>query len=131
MDVTWAATSPSSGRFVSSEVTTDVGELRQRYDDLQLRGRGYLEIRRSGEFPVVTLGFEGETAVIHLFADPDNTYVLTTTDPRNAGLAIVPIMDEPTEFTPEFVHDGGRAWVGVETFAKTGDAMVTGEWCAT
>ncbi len=130
MDVTWAATSPSSGRFVPSEVTTDLGALERQFHQLRSRGSGYLEVRLSDTFPVITLGFNGEVAVVHLMPDGGTTNVLVADDPRCTSPATVPIMDDLTEFTTEFVHDLGQAWVGVLMFARTGAAAALGRWHA-
>jgi len=66
MEVVWAATSPDDGRFSPHEVVTTVEQLERRFIELRARGEGYLEVRLPDrDFPVLTMGFRGDHAVIH------------------------------------------------------------------
>ncbi|MFC8730929.1 hypothetical protein ACFT5B_00525 [Luteimicrobium sp. NPDC057192] len=80
-------------------------------------GSGYLEVRREADYPVLTLGFHDDAAVVHRFADAKSTWLLRARSHIATGTAEVPIQDEVTEFTSEFVHGLARAWEVVQRFA--------------
>jgi hypothetical protein len=68
----WVATEPRSGRFSGVETRSDVAGLSERFNELRLRGQVYLEVRMPDrEYPVVTVGFREDYAVIHLFSDAE------------------------------------------------------------
>ncbi len=46
MNVDWAATDPSSGRYSGLFATAPFGELEQRFHQLRAREGGYVEITR-------------------------------------------------------------------------------------
>jgi|GEM_PF-1401329 len=127
MNVTWAASSATSGRFVPTEVTTDIVDLAQRFEELRVQGCGYLEVRRASDFPVLTIGFRGNAAVLQLFPHPDATYLLDNGQ-SGTGSELVPVMDDWIEFSADFVHDVGQAWALVQQFACSGDFASLGRW---
>lgn len=126
MSVIWAATSLDSGRFVPTEVRSDEGDLAQRFDHLRSKGRGYLEIRRDAEFPLMTIGFRGEVAVVHLMESGESTSLLV--GDGSLPDAEVPVMDELVEFASDFVVRVDRAWDTVQEFLRSGDPSDIGEW---
>ena len=128
MTVTWAATEPSSGRFVPLEVTGGPTDLARRFELLRQHGAGYLEVRREHDYPVLTLGFADDDAVLHLFTDADTVRLLLNVQPARAEPAIVTVMDEPTEFTAEFIHRLDHAWSIVERFARTSHVPAMDQW---
>ncbi|MER5600020.1 hypothetical protein [Streptomyces sp. NPDC002265] len=96
MSVTWAATAPESGRFCAVERCSDVRELTHRFHELRSRGQGYLEVGLPGsEFPRLTLGFQGDQAVLHLFDDAEGVYLLVCDGITSPDAVVdVPIMDD-------------------------------------
>lgn len=68
MDISWSASSPASGTFVSTE-REGFADLVERFSELRVQGQGYLEVRRGATFPVCALGFKGFAAVVHLMSD--------------------------------------------------------------
>ncbi|GHD54410.1 hypothetical protein [Streptomyces galbus] len=113
MSVTWAATDTATGRFVAEERRTGLGELTDHVDALRrCRGEGYLEVRLPDrEFPVVTLGFRDERAVLHVFEDAD-TVSLRPGDGTTPADAVVevPVMDEPAVFSGDMASSLDAAW---------------------
>ncbi|MGI5226505.1 hypothetical protein [Actinoallomurus sp. CA-142502] len=128
MNVWWSATSPSSGRFAAPEVETDMAELVERFEWLRAQGRGYLEVRRDDDFPVLTMGFQDGVAVVHLFTSAETTCLLLGESAADAESTQVPVMDEPAEFTAEFVHRLDHAWEAVQQFVRTGEVTGLGQW---
>lgn len=126
MNISWSATSPTSGGFVPME-RPGVASLIERFEELRIQGRGYLEVRGDAAFPVLTLGFTGSAAVVQLIADEDAVSLLAADEPAVADAGVL-ILDEPVRFTANFVLDLERAWRVVEEFVRTGDAGLAGEW---
>jgi hypothetical protein len=129
MSVTWAATALESGRFSPAERVSDLRELAHHFNELRCRGQGYLEVRLpGGEFPLLTLGFQGDQAVIHLF-DHAETSSLLVGDGSAAADAVVdvPVMDDLAEFSGNFVMAVDRAWALVRHFVQTGVPGELGE----
>ncbi|MCZ7428078.1 hypothetical protein O7607_20280 [Micromonospora sp. WMMA1949] len=104
-----------------------VAGLFERFEELRALGRGYLEVRGDAAFPVLTLGFTGSAAVVHLMADEDAVSLLAADEPACTH-AEVPVLDDPVEFTADVVLDLERAWQVIEGFVHTGDAGRAGEW---
>ncbi|MFF3791700.1 hypothetical protein ACFYXW_16820 [Streptomyces sp. NPDC001981] len=131
MSVVWATTSPESGRFSPGERRSDVMGLSDRFSKLRSRGQGYLEVRLpDGEFPQLTLGFRGDQAVIHLINDAAGMSLLVGDGTVPSGAVVdVPIMDELTEFTGDFVLSVDRAWALVRNFIRMEAPSGLGEWC--
>jgi hypothetical protein len=126
-----ATTSPESGLFSPGEGSADVRDLSDRFTKLRSRGQGYLEVRLLGsEFPVFTLGFRRDHAVIHLFQDAEKVSLLRG-DGTVAPDAVVevPIMDDLAGFTGDFVLSVDRAWALVRDFIRTGTPNDLGQWC--
>jgi hypothetical protein len=130
MSVVWAATSPESGLFHLVERRSDVEDLSDRFSELRSRGQGYVEVRSPNrQFPVLTLGFRGDHAVVHLMSDSERMSLLVGdgTMPSSAEVE-VPIMDDLAAFTGDFVLDVDRAWNLVYDFTRTQAADPLGEW---
>ncbi len=126
MNISWSATSPTSGRFVPME-RSDVAGLVERFEELRAQGCGYLEVRGDGAFPVLTLGFTGSAAVVQLMADEDAVSLLAAVDPADADAEVL-VLDDLVEFTADVVLDLERAWQVIEEFVRTGDAGRAGQW---
>jgi hypothetical protein len=125
--ISWAATSPESGRFVPAE-RSGVGGLAARFEELRAQGQGYLEVRAVDQPSTLTLGFKGSTAVIQCISD-DGTMLLLLADTPGLKDVEVPVMDDPVKFTTDFVLDLDQAWRDIEEFIRTGDAIRVGNWC--
>ncbi|MFJ5664842.1 hypothetical protein [Micromonospora sp. C32] len=126
VDIAWSATSPLSGRFVPME-QSGVAGLIERFEELRAQGRGYLEVRGDAAFPVLTLGFTGSAAVIHLMTDEEAAFLLAAEPPAGADAEVL-VLDDPVEFTADVVLDLERAWQVVDGFVRTGVAGRAGEW---
>ncbi|MEW2468984.1 hypothetical protein AB0919_28830 [Streptomyces sp. NPDC046994] len=94
--VEWAATSPRSAGFSAVGRCSDVQGLSNLHKELRTRGQGYIEVRPpTGEFPLLTMGFRGDHAVIHLFQDTETVSLLVGDGSVAANAVIdVPTMDE-------------------------------------
>ncbi|MFG2576124.1 hypothetical protein [Streptomyces sp. NPDC048481] len=131
MSVVWAATSPESGLFYPVERCSEVKDLSDRFNELRSRGQGYVEVRSPNrEFPVLSLAFRDDHAVVHLMSSTERMSLLVGdgTVPSDAEVE-VPIMDDLAAFTGDFVLDIGRAWYLRHSFTQTQAAGPLGEWC--
>ncbi|WP_433126161.1 hypothetical protein ACQPWW_26020 [Micromonospora sp. CA-240977] len=106
---------------------SDVAGLIERFDELRAQGRGYLEVRAGAALPVLTLGFTGSVAVVHLITDEDAMSLLAADEPASADAKVL-VLDDPVEFTADFVLNLERAWQVVEDFVRTGDPDRAGDW---
>ncbi|MBQ1045058.1 hypothetical protein KBX35_13890 [Micromonospora sp. C32] len=104
-----------------------VAGLIERFEELRAQGRGYLEVRGDAAFPVLTLGFTGSAAVIHLMTDEEAAFLLAAEPPAGADAEVL-VLDDPVEFTADVVLDLERAWQVVDGFVRTGVAGRAGEW---
>ncbi|MFD8423523.1 hypothetical protein [Streptomyces sp. NPDC059668] len=130
MCVVWAATSPESGRFHQVERRSEVNDLSARFDDLRARGQGYVEVRTPNkDFPMLTLAFRGDHAVVHLMTDTERISLLTGDGTVSSDAEIeVPIMDDLAMFAGNFVLRTDRAWDLVHAFTQTQTVSPLGEW---
>jgi hypothetical protein len=115
--VVWAASSPTTGAFVANELQTSPEQLAERFEHLRAQGSGYLEVRRDDAYPVLTLGFRYNVAVVHLLTDAESTFLLRGEGTARTASAAVQVMDELMEFTSEFVYSLDDAWEVVQRFA--------------
>jgi hypothetical protein len=131
MRVVWAATSPESELFDPVERRTEVKDLSDRFNDLRSRGQGYVEVRSPNrEFPVLTLAFRDDHAVVNLMSDTERMSLLVGDGTAPSGAEVeVPIMDDLAAFTGDFVLDTDRAWDLVHNFTQTRAPGPLGEWC--
>lgn len=106
---------------------SDFSGLIERFNELRAQGRGYLEVRGSAAFPVLTLGLAGAAAVVHLMTDEDAMSLLAAGEPADADAEVV-VLDDLVDFTADFVLDLERAWQPVEEFVRTGDPRRAGGW---
>ncbi|MFG3275455.1 hypothetical protein [Streptomyces luteogriseus] len=130
MSVMWAATSPEFGLFHPVERRSEVKDLSDRFNDLRSCGQGYVEVRSpTREFPVLSLAFRGDHAVVHLISDAERMFLLVGDGivPSSAEVE-VPIVDDLAAFTGDFVLDTDRAWGVVHDFIQTRAADPLGEW---
>ncbi|MFJ2925632.1 hypothetical protein ACIPIU_11535 [Streptomyces massasporeus] len=130
MLVSWTATDLKSRRFSAIEQSSDVADLTDHFTALHSHGQGYLEVRLQGsEFPLLTLGFQDDQAVIHLFSNAERSSLLVGdgTVPANAVVQ-VPIMDEPTVFSGDCALAVDRAWALARSFIQAGRPGELGEW---
>jgi hypothetical protein len=105
-----------------------MAELVERFEWLRAQGRGYLEVRRNDDFPVLTMGFQNGVAVVHLFSSAETTCLLLGESAADTESTQVPVMDEPAEFTAEFVHRLDHAWEAIQRFVRTGEVTGLGQW---
>ncbi|CAM5679895.1 hypothetical protein [Streptomyces aurantiogriseus] len=131
MNVTWAATALESGRYSAVERDSNVRELADHFNELRSRGQGYLEVRLPGsEFPRLTLGFQGDRAVIHLFDDAERSFLFVGDGTAAADAVVdVPVMDDLAALSGDFVLTVDRAWALMHNFIDTGVPGELGEWC--
>ncbi|MET7738139.1 hypothetical protein ABZT02_43675 [Streptomyces sp. NPDC005402] len=131
MSAVWAATSPESGLFHPEERRSEVKDLSDRFNHLRSLGQGYIEVRSpTRDFPVLTLGFRDDHAVVHLMSDIERMSLLVGDGTVPAGAQVeVPIMDDLAAFTGDFVLDIDRVWDLVHDFTQTWMAGRLGEWC--
>ncbi|WP_020136589.1 hypothetical protein [Streptomyces sp. 351MFTsu5.1] len=130
MSVVWAATAPDSEPFHLVERRSEVKDLADRFSDLRALGQGYVEVRSSDqEFPVLTLAFREDHAVVHLMHDRERISLLVGdgTVPPEAEVD-VPVMEELAVFTGDFVLETDRAWELVLDFTQTWAVGPLGEW---
>ncbi|MCX5115431.1 hypothetical protein OOK13_44845 [Streptomyces sp. NBC_00378] len=130
MSVVWAATSPESGLFDPVERRSEVKDLADRFNDLRSRGQGYVEVRSPNrEFPVLTLAFRDDHAVVHLMSDIERMSLLVGDSTVPSGAEVeVPVMDDLAAFTGDYVLDIDRAWDLVHDFTQTRAVGSLGEW---
>ncbi|WP_258198828.1 hypothetical protein [Streptomyces sp. A244] len=97
---------------------------------LRSHGRGYLEVRLPGdEFPLLTLGFLDDQAVIHLFDAAEKSSLLVGDGTATADAVVkVPIMDDLAVFSGDCVVDVDRAWALIRNFIQTRAPGELGEW---
>ncbi|MGW5355868.1 hypothetical protein ACWERV_35825 [Streptomyces sp. NPDC004031] len=130
MSVQWTATALESGRFSAVERCTDLPELSAHFNALRSGGQGYIEVRLAGsEFPLLTLGFQDDQAVIHLFDDADQSSLLLGDGTAAAASVVqVPIMDDLAAFGGDFVLAVDHAWALMRNFIQAGSPGELGEW---
>lgn len=131
MTVMWSMTSPESGQFRPSETRSELRDLAGAFNELRSLGHGYLEARLSNNaFPQLTMGFRDDHAIVHLFTAEESVSLLVGdgTLPSEATVD-VPIMDEPSTFTGDFVLSVDHAWDVVQNFLQTATFEDLGEWC--
>ncbi|MBQ0997380.1 hypothetical protein [Streptomyces sp. RK62] len=130
MFVSWTATDPGSRRFSATERSSDIAVLTDHFAALRSRGRGYLEVRLpGGEFPLLTLGFRDDQAVIHLFDAAEKASLLVGDGTAAVDAVVqVPIMGDLAVFNGDCVVAVDRAWALVRNFIQTGAPGELGEW---
>ncbi|MFE9207009.1 hypothetical protein [Micromonospora sp. NPDC007230] len=123
VNVVWAGTSPASGRFHPAEIKSTAAELFDRFGELRSRGEGYLEVRMPDQdFPLLTVGFRGKYAVIHRADAPDSMSLLQGDNSMPFDEAVeVPVMDDPVEFTGDFVSSVDHACRTLQEFVRTSE----------
>ncbi|MFD5337844.1 hypothetical protein [Streptomyces hawaiiensis] len=131
MNVVWAATSPESGLFHPVERCSEVKDLSDRFNELCSCGQGYVEVRSPNrEFPVLTLAFRDDHAVVHLMRSTERMFLLVGDGTVPSGAEVeVPIADDLAAFTGDCVLNIDRAWALVHNFTQTRAAGSLGEWC--
>ncbi|MFF8931454.1 hypothetical protein ACF1AO_29775 [Streptomyces longwoodensis] len=130
MLVSWTATDPASRQFSATERTTHIADLTDHFTALRSHGQGYLEVRLHGdEFPLLTLGFLNDQAVIHLFDTAEKQSLLIGDGTAPADTAVhVPIMDDLAVFSGDNIVAVDRAWTLIRHFIQTGTPGAPGEW---
>ncbi|RZI93495.1 MAG: hypothetical protein EOO67_06525 [Microbacterium sp.] len=132
MDVEWCATSPETGRYTGIGAPSPAGELVDRLEALRRVGEGYLEVNVLGrDYPVLSLGFRGDHAVLHRWADEEHMALLggDGSVPMD-DVVEVPIAEDefPGMFTGEFTSTTDRALGLVRRFLEDGDSESLGDW---
>ena len=130
MLVRWTATDLESRQFSAIERSSDVADLTDHFTALLSHGQGYLEVRLpGGEFPLLTLSFQDDQAVIHLFDAAEKSSLLVGDGTATADTVVqVPIMDDLAVFSGDCVLAVARAWALVRNFILTGTPGELGEW---
>ncbi|MER6557600.1 hypothetical protein ABT300_07500 [Streptomyces sp. NPDC001027] len=107
-----------------------MADLADRFNELRSRGQGYVEVRSpSRQFPVLSLAFRDDHAVVHLMSGTERMSLLAGDGSVSSGAEVeVPIMDDLTAFTGDFVLDVDRAWDVLHSFTQTRAADFVGEW---
>jgi hypothetical protein len=125
-----AATSIESGRFQATERAVDLGCLLRLFDRLMGMGQGYVEVRSvEDEFPLVTVGFRGERAVVHCAFGSDQMALLRGDGSVGSGETVeVPILDELATFSGDFVLDTAGVREVLRTFVEGAGPASLGEW---
>ena len=130
LSVVWSMTSPASRRFGPGERHGELCALTADFRELRSGGQGCLEVRLPGPaFPLLTLGFRDDHAVMHLCADEESVSLHSGdgTVPPVVGVE-VPVMDELAWFSGDFVLSVDHAWDVVRRFAVTGHFEGPGAW---
>jgi hypothetical protein len=128
IDVVWTATSPVSGRFDPVETRSDIEVLNDRFATLRARGEGYLEIRRSTDFPLLTVGFCGSAAVVQAFTSAGTMALLEGDGSVSRDLLAVPVLDETADFVGAAGVRLDRAWSLVQGFLAGSALPELGVW---
>ncbi|MFI6899259.1 hypothetical protein ACIBM4_34650 [Streptomyces sp. NPDC050256] len=126
----WAATALGSGQFSAVERCKDLEGLSAHFNAQRSGGQGYLEARLPGsEFPLLTLGFRDDQAVIHLFDAADQAFLLGGDGSAAAdSMGHVPIVDDVAVFCGNFILTVDRAWFLLCQFIQEGSPSELGEW---
>ncbi len=92
--------------------------------------RGYLELRLSGQdYPVLTMGFDSQLAVIDCFRSQDQMALLHGDGSKEAYEVVhVPVYDEFASFTGAFAMTLGRARETLLRFARGTPITALGQW---
>ncbi|KUN32873.1 hypothetical protein AQJ30_36265 [Streptomyces longwoodensis] len=130
MLVSWTATAPGSRHFPATERTSPIADLTDHFTALRSHGQGYLEIRLHGdEFPLLTLGFLNDRAVIHLFDTAEKQSLLIGDGTTPADTAVhLPIMDDLAAFSGDNIIAVDRAWTLIRHYIQTGTPGAPGAW---
>lgn len=128
-EVTWSATSPRSGRL-GRPTRSGLRDVAERWAELRERGEGYLELGRGDGSPLLTVGFLGDLAVLHLLsADCERSSLLMGDGTEAWSTAVeVLIIDELAVFSGAVAQHVDRAWALAQDFARYGDPARLGEW---
>lgn len=131
MDVVWTATSPSEGRFSPREVVSTVEQLECRFLELRACGQGYLEVRLAErDFPLLTLGFRGEHAVVHAEDSHESSTLRRGEGAVPSDVVVeVLIFDELARFSGDFVLTLEHAWRVLDAFIRNGSPGDPRDWC--
>ncbi|MGC0211931.1 hypothetical protein [Streptomyces levis] len=130
MLVSWTATDPDSREFSPTERTSDIADLANHFTALRSCGQGYFEVRLPGrEFPLLTVGFLDDQAVIHRFDAAERSSLLVGDGTAAADAVVqVSIMDDLAVFSGDCVTAVDRAWALVRNFIQTKAPGELGEW---
>lgn len=129
MIVEWAGTSLSTGRFGESHETSE-DEFLAYFGELREQGEGYIEVRVPGlDVPWLALSFKGDHAVVHKATGEESIALLVGDGSVPDGEPVeIPVFDEASESTGEFVSSLNRAWEIILAFARSGEPESLGEW---
>ncbi|MEU5182070.1 hypothetical protein AB0G49_18620 [Streptomyces longwoodensis] len=107
-----------------------MADLTDHFTALRSHGQGYLEVRPHGhEFPLLTLGFLNDHAVIHLIDTTEKQSLLLGDGTTPADTAVhLPIMDDLAVFSDANIITVDRAWTLIRHFTQTGTPRELGEW---
>ncbi|MBO3743896.1 hypothetical protein [Actinoplanes flavus] len=112
------------------EKRSGLAALSHRLAELRRHGQGHLEVGLPDrEYPLLTVGFRGNHAVIHLFRNADQVFLLGGDGTVDSIAEVeVPVIDDAAVFTGDFVLDVDQAWDRVRSFVRTGSPRRLGQW---
>ncbi|KOV67350.1 hypothetical protein ADL00_16300 [Streptomyces sp. AS58] len=114
MSVVWSAMAVEPDWFSGLERHSAVENLADQLNELRTLGQGYVEVRLpGGDLPYLTLGFQGDHAIIHLFDDSGGLPLLVgdgTAAPEAGAGAGAMIMSELAMFTGDFTLSLDHSW---------------------
>jgi hypothetical protein len=128
VNVAWAATSPATGRFDALVTRSDIEPLDDRFGALRARGEGYLEVRRSEDYPALILGFRGSVAVVQALTSQEATLILEGDGSVPTEFVEVPFMDETAVFSGQAGIGVDHAWDLVQAFLRGRELSELGSW---
>jgi hypothetical protein len=101
MNVDWAGTSLTNGRYMPGIWGSGGDGLLARFSELRERGEGYVEASELGkDYPWLTVSFRGDQAVVHLATAEETMALLLGDGSVEAGQVVeVPLYDEDAAFT--------------------------------
>ncbi|MFF9165220.1 hypothetical protein ACF081_33850, partial [Streptomyces longwoodensis] len=88
------------------------------------------EVRLHGdEFPLLTLGFLNDQAVIHLFDTAEKQYLLIGDGTATTDTSVhLPVMDDLAVFSGDNIISIDRAWALIRHYIQTGTPDAPGAW---
>lgn len=109
---------------------SDVQALTQRVESLRERGSGYVEVSHlQRAFPWLAFSFIGDHGVVHQFTSGEECQLLRGDGSVGKEVVVeVPVFDEDSPFTGDYVSTADRAWKVVQDFVEGVEPRALGEW---
>jgi hypothetical protein len=127
LELDWLATKPASRGVLRR---SDVPSFLARVEALRQEGAGYVEGSRADTpFPALALSFSNGYGAVHQFASEDTILLLRGDGSLSATEDVeLPVQDDFTTFTGNFVLLSDRAWDAVKAFVDEAPAETLGNW---